>query len=293
MLRIGVVGTSGGWSSERLADVLQELTGYRLLVDMQEATLDLAAGRVWCRDVDLSSLDGLIVKKAGARYSPYLLQRLEVLNFLHQRGLPVFSQPLHIMRVLDRLSCTVALQLAGVPMPSTTITEDAERARQAVEAYGEAILKPLFTSKSRGMHLVRAGDPGLEETIGEFRQKNPIMYIQQKIEIQGRDLGVVFLGGEYLTTYARCNRNGSWSTATAKGGEYEPYTPGRECVEVARRAQAVFGLDFTSVDVVESDRGPLVFEVSAFGGFRGVLEAREIDAARLYAQYVIGKLRHR
>jgi ribosomal protein S6--L-glutamate ligase len=291
MLRIGVVGTRNGWSSERLADVLGELTGYRLLVDLQEATLDLAGGTVWFGDLDLRGLDALIVKKAGSRYSPFLLQRLELLNFLHQRGLPVFSKPLNIMRVLDRLSCTVGLQLAGIPMPATTVTEDVPRGVRAVEAYGEAILKPLFTSKSRGMELVRAGEPGLEDRIREFGNNNPVMYIQQKVEIRGRDLGVVFLGGEYLTTYARRNRNGGWSTTTANGGEYEPYTPGRECVEVARRAQAVFGLDFTSVDVVECEAGPLVFEVSAFGGFRGILEAREIDAARLYAQYVIEKLR--
>jgi ribosomal protein S6--L-glutamate ligase len=36
----------------------------------------------------------------------------------------------------------------------------------------------------------------------------------------------------------------------------------------------------------------MVFEVSAFGGFRGVLEAWNVDAAGLYADYVLGKMQH-
>ncbi|MHB8811540.1 MAG: hypothetical protein ACYC9M_16270, partial [Desulfobulbaceae bacterium] len=39
----------------------------------------------------------------------------------------------------------------------------------------------------------------------------------------------------------------------------------------------------TCVDVVETDEGPRAFEVSAFGGFRGIQEACGIDAARHYA----------
>jgi ribosomal protein S6--L-glutamate ligase len=69
--------------------------------------------------------------------------------------------------------------------------------------------------------------------------------------------------------------------------------PEPEVIELAHRAQALFDLAFTCVDVVESARGPLVFEVSAFGGFRGLHEACGIDAAGLYAAWVIDALEAR
>jgi ribosomal protein S6--L-glutamate ligase len=47
---------------------------------------------------------------------------------------------------------------------------------------------------------------------------------------------------------------------------------------------------FTCVDVVETANGPLVYEVSAFGGFRGLLEANGIDMAERYAQYVLERI---
>lgn len=92
-MKIGVVGTLGGWSSELLADTVAAKTGFRLLVDMEQVCMDLDSGKVWTQGVDLGELDGLIIKKIGARYSPDLLDRLEVLRFLAQRGLPIFLRP--------------------------------------------------------------------------------------------------------------------------------------------------------------------------------------------------------
>jgi ribosomal protein S6--L-glutamate ligase len=101
---------------------------------------------------------------------------------------------------------------------------------------------------------------------------------------------VVFLGGEYVTTYARTGSAGSWSTAVTEGGKYAPYDPSDDIIELAQSAQLPFGLTFTCVDVAETNIGPVVWEVSAFGGFRGLWEARQIDAAELYVRFVLERI---
>lgn len=291
-LRIGVIGVKDGWSSQRLADAVEAKTGFRCLIDMAEVALDLGNGRMMYEEHDLSTFDALIVKKIGSRYSPELLDRLAMLRFLHQRGVRVFSNPAAMKRLLDRLSCTVSLRLADIPMPATVVTEDIELAVQAVEQFGRAILKPLFTSKARGMQVVTAGTDS-RERIWAFREAgNHVLYVQQMVELPGHDLGVVFLGGSYLGTYARVAHDASWNTSTRSGGKYRPYDPPESLIDLARRAQAPFQLDFTCVDIVESDQGPLVFEVSALGGFRGLLQACDIDAAERYASYVIESVSH-
>lgn len=289
-MKIGVIGTIGGWSSEKLADTVAEKTGERILVDMSEVRLDLPSGRAFYRGHDLATFDALIIKKIGSRYSPDLLDRLEILRFLEERGVKMFSSAFSIMRVLDRLSCTITLQLANTPMPPTTITEDVDQALEAVRDYGEAVFKPLYTSKARGMFILRDG-PDARAAIEEYRSENPIMYLQKTIDLGDRDLGIAFLGGEYLTTYARCKTNGSWNTTTASGGKYRAFEPSPEVIEMARRAQAQFNLDFTCVDVALTDDGPYVFEVSAFGGFRGIQETSGIDAAQRYTDFVLERIR--
>lgn len=289
--RIGVVGVSDGWSSNRLADVVAERTGRRHLINLAHVNLDLAHERVTHGEDDLTAFDALIVKKLGRKYSPRLLDRLEVLHFLNDRGVRVFSRPLSIMRLLDRLACTVSLRLADIPMPDTVVTEDLDAAVAAVAEFGAAVLKPLFTSKARGMCIVKAGDDVREQIAGFQAAGNPVLYIQRKLALPGHDLGLAFLGGEYLACYARVAGGDSWNTTTHSGGKYRPHEPSREIIALAGRAQAVFDLDFTSVDIAETADGPVVFEVSAFGGFRGLREANGIDAASLYTDYVLGKLR--
>jgi ribosomal protein S6--L-glutamate ligase len=103
---------------------------------------------------------------------------------------------------------------------------------------------------------------------------------------------VSFLGGEYLATYARQGSGKSWDTTTRTGGKYVPYEPSEEIIDLAYKAQSLFeDMAFTCVDVVETPDGPQLYEVSAFGGFRGLLEANNIDVADRYVDYVLEKIK--
>ncbi len=290
--RVGVVGIPGKWSTEALADAVQRRTGFRLIIDMAGVALDLSGKRLLYNGLDLCELDGLMVKKISAEYSFNALDRLELLRVAEQAGVRVFSRPLNILRLIDRLSCTVTLCNAGIPMPQTRVTEDVPAAMDAVRAFGSAVFKPLYSSKARGMCVIDSDLDAdtMEREIRIFQADNTMMYIQKKITLPGRDLGMLFLAGKYLGTYARVQRGDAWNTTISSGGRYAAYSPPDEIVDLARRAQAPFGMDFTTVDVAESEEGPIVFEVSAFGGFRGAKEGIGLDAAGRYTDYVLKEL---
>lgn len=290
--RIGVVGVPEGWSTRQLVEAARARTRDAVLLPADRLTLDLERGRAYCAGHDLHALDAVIVKKVGAHYAPELLERLEVLRYLDESGVPVFSHPLAMMRAIDRMSGTVTLRLADVPMPPTVITEDVAEAADAVQRFGRAVLKPLYTSKARGMQVIEAG-PDAATRLADFRAAgHPMLYVQKMVELPGYDYGIVFLGGEYLASYSRVSEGVAWHTSTSGGGKYRLYEPTPDIMAVAERAQAAFGLTFTSVDVAETPDGPIVFEVSAFGGFRGLRESQGLDAAERYVDYVVRKLAH-
>ncbi len=292
MLKIGIIGIPGKWSTETLADAIESRTGYRRIIDMGEVELDLAGKRLLHGDTDLCTLDGLIIKKISASYSPNTLDRLELLRVAEHAGVRIFSRPLNILRLVDRLSCTVTLRNADIPMPETRVTENVAAAMTAVREFGSAVFKPLYSTKARGMCVIDAelSDSDMQSQIRTFQAENPMMYIQKKVALPGRDLGMVFLAGKYLGTYARVSQSDTWNTTIHSGGRYENHLPPDDIIELARRAQAPFEMDFTTVDVAETDVGPIVFEVSAFGGFRGAKEGIGIDAAGLYSEHVIGEI---
>jgi tetrahydromethanopterin:alpha-L-glutamate ligase len=288
--RIGVVGVPGGWSSQTLVDAFSG-RAEAMLIDAEELCFDSEAGAVLWRDVDLCSLDAVVIKKVGKAYGTLLLDRLEILRYVERSGVPCFSSPAKILHHMNRLSCTLALRGAGIPVPATILTQDPQIAAQAVERFGEAVLKPIYSTKARGMRLVKAGDPKLLAKLSAFNLKHPLIYVQQRVRLPGRDLGVVFLGGEYLGSYARVAAAGNWTTTIRAGGHYAPAEPSPELISLAQRAQAIFGLDFASVDVAQTPDGPVVFEVTAFGGFRGLQEACQLPAAERYADYVLARVK--
>ncbi|MEL7525492.1 MAG: GAK system ATP-grasp enzyme [Pseudomonadota bacterium] len=292
-LKIGVIGIPGKWSTEALADALEARTGFRCVIDMAEVALDLETRTLKAKLQDLCALDGLVIKKISEEYSPATLDRLEMLRVAEGAGVRIFSRTSSILGLVNRLSCTVTLSNAGIPMPATCVTENEAEALAAVQRFGSAVFKPLFSTKARGMTLMDAGsgEATLKQGIAAFKAENPVMYLQKKVNLSGRDLGMVFLGGKYLCTYARVAQTDSWNTTIHHGGKYEPFDADEDLIDLARRAQAPFGLDFTTVDVGLTDRGPVVFEVSAFGGFRGALEGASIDAAGLYADHVVSMVR--
>ena len=292
-LKIGVVGIPGKWSTEILADHLERLTGFRLVIDMAHTHLDLENNHLFFNDQDLCQLDALIIKKISAQYSPNTLDRLELLRVAAASGTRIFSSPERTMRLINRLSCTVTLRNAGIPMPPTLITEDINAATDAVMKFGTAVFKPLYSTKAQGMCVIENGNrQQIMEQVEQFKVNNAMMYVQQKVSLPGKDLGLVFLGGQYLGTYARVSSGESWNTTIQDGGKYAAYTPSQEIIALGHRAQSLFNMDFTTVDIAESDMGPIVFEVSAFGGFRGSMEGMGIDAAERYAQYVLDKIKH-
>jgi len=291
-LKIGVIGIPGKWSTEVLADAVEKKTGFRLVIDMADVSLDLDNNTLVAGDNNLCELDGLMVKKISAVYSPTTLDRLELLRVAEQAGVRVFSPALSMLRLIDRLSCTVTLRNADIPMPDTRVTEDIAVAIQTVRDFGSAVFKPLYSTKARGMTIIDAeqGSDELERSIRDFSANNQMMYIQRKINLPGRDLGMVFLAGNYLGTYARVPQGEAWNTTIHSGGRYAAHTPSDDVIELAHRAQAPFNMDFTTVDVAETDSGPIVFEVSAFGGFQGTKDGIGIDAAALYVDHALKEL---
>lgn len=290
--RIGVIGIPDGWSSEKLADAVEQKTGSRFFISIKDVSADLSTGAVYHDGLDLRTLDALIIKKMGVRYSPLLLDRLEVLRFLQQQGVRIFSDPLAIMRVLNRLTCTLTLRAGSIPMPDTVITEQPAVAHEAVKRFGRAVLKPFYTTKARGMEVIEDDQDALDKILAFQDAGNPILYVQKMIEFNGKDLGVVFLGGSYIATYARVAHHDSWNTTTHSGGKYEKCEPDQAVIDIAYRAQSLFNLDFTCVDIAITPHGPMVFEVSAFGGFRGLYESGGIQVADILVDYIIKELNH-
>ncbi len=292
-MRIAVVGHPGAWSTERLAAALRQAGATSVVVDLAACAMRLPELTVYHAGLPLA-VDAAVVKKIGDTVGGWAVrERLQILRHLEGGGVPVWSGPDRIEAAVDRARMTVELVRGGLPVPETVITEDVAEAAAAVERFGSAILKPLFTSKGRGMQRL---DPSLDlpRLLAAHAGQNPgPFYLQRFVKHPGRDLGVAVLDGEYVGAYWRIAGHDQWMTTILAGGRYERADPPAEVIDLARRAAAHFGLLFTGVDLIESEEGYRILEVSAFGGFRGLLDGCGVDAAPLMAAAVLRRVRER
>jgi ribosomal protein S6--L-glutamate ligase len=297
--RIGVCGEEGGWSSGRLTDAFRGLGCDVTFFEPRDCSI-LLSGRelpvVLHRGQPLPELAAVAVKKIGDVTHRATRTRLEVLFALEARGTLVRSRPKYVSKALNRVKMTRILAEYGVKTPATLITDSVEEGLAFLQRTGAAIFKPAFTSKGRGMHKLEASRPDeAREVLAAWASKGdePI-YLQEFVQaLDGADLGVAILDGKVLGAYRRVAPSGTWLTTIAHGGSYAPAELSPELESLALRAARPFKLTFTGVDIVPTTRGPLVYEVSAFGGFRGLWETARIDAAALFARHVLEELARR
>lgn len=290
-MNIGVIGIRGAWSTESLSKQLRRKQAGGTVIELGEIGYDLDQTQFFHLNHNLEEFDGFILKKLGKVYSSSLLDELELLELLERRGFAFFSKPSCIRRMISRLSCTIHLRENSIPMPPTFVTENIDDAVDWSARHLPVILKPLYSTKATGM--VMLDDPStLRAHILAYQAAGEkIFYIQQKFDLSGEDYGLVFLGGEYIGAYARVGDGTAWHTTTREGGKYQSFDPPAEFIELAERAQQPFGLDFTCVDVANTrEVGPIVFEVSAFGGYKGLYQSSGIDASDRLTDYAIRQL---
>jgi len=291
-MNIAVVGQPGAWSTERLADALRAAGAGVGVVDLAACSLRLPDRRLFHRGEPLEKLDGAVVKKLGDTADGWGVQeRIGMLRHLEASGVPVLSAPDRLHVAVNRYRMTCELVRAGLPVPETTVTEDVDEAVAAVERFGSAVLKPLFTSKGRGMLRLEPSrelraelESHRDEGLGPF-------YLQRFVKHPGRDLGVAVLDGRCIGAYWRVAAADHWMTTILSGGRYEKADLDPATEAIAVRAARHFGLVFTGVDLIEDADGRFsVLEVSAFGGFRGLLNGCGVDAAPMLADLVLRQI---
>jgi len=292
-MNLAVVGQPGAWSTERLADALRAAGAKAEVVDLAACSLRLPDRRLFHRGQPLEGLDGAVVKKLGDTADGWAVQeRIGMLRHLEASGVPVLSAPDHLHVAVNRYRMTCELVRAGLPVPPTTVTEDIDEAAAAVARFGTAVIKPLFTSKGRGMRRLEP----TRDLRGELEAHRDSglgpFYLQRFVKHPGRDLGVAVLDGRCIGAYWRVAAGEQWMTTILSGGRYEKAEIAPEIADMAVAAARHFGLIFTGVDLIEDSNGRFsVLEVSAFGGFRGLLNGCGVAAAPMLAELVLRRFR--
>jgi [lysine-biosynthesis-protein LysW]--L-2-aminoadipate ligase len=215
---------------------------------------------------------------------------LYALEILNSWGVKTVNRAAVVSLCGDKLLTTAALTQHGVPSPRTEIAFTPDAALEAIESMGyPVVLKPVIGSWGRLVAKVNdreAAEALLEHksVLGHFLHE--IFYIQEFISKPGRDIRLIVMGDEIISSIYRASTH--WVTNTARGATAEPCPLDAALEKIALSAAHAVGGGFLAIDVIEDPaRGYLVNEINPTPEFRGSETATGADIPNKLIDYLI------
>ena len=113
------------------------------------------------------------------------------------------------------------------------------------------------------------------------------MIVQEFIkEAKGADIRAFVVDGEVVGAMKRQGKPGEFRSNLHRGGSSRVIELTEEEKDTAIRAASAVGLGIAGVDLLQSERGPLVLEVNSSPGLQGIEATTGKDLADMIIQYL-------
>ena len=170
---------------------------------------------------------------------------------------------------------------AGINMPVTGFashTKDIEGVIESVHSV-PLVMKLLQGTQGQGIVLAETRKAA-ESVMNAFRQLDADIMVQEFIkESAGTDIRAFVVGNKVVASMKRTAPEGEFRSNVHRGGTFEVIELSNEENVTAINAAKTLGLSIAGVDLMRSDRGPLILEVNSSPGLQGIETCSKIDVA--------------
>ncbi|PQB06645.1 alpha-L-glutamate ligase [Polaribacter filamentus] len=193
-----------------------------------------------------------------------------------------------LVRSRDKLRSLQILSRAGLGLPKTVFSNYSKNVGNIIDRVDGAPLVIKLLEGTQGLGVVLADNRNSAESILEaFNGLKARVIVQEFIkEAKGADLRVFIIDGVVVGAMKRQGKEGEFRSNLHRGGTAEIVTLTDEEENAALKAAKVMGLGIAGVDMLQSDRGPLILEVNSSPGLEGIESATDKDIATQIIKYV-------
>lgn len=235
---------------------------------------------------DLSKFDAIIPRIAAnmTRYGTAIVRQLEM------QGVYTISSSLAINRSRDKLRSMQLLAKAGVGIPKTVVSRNSADIDDLIDKLGGT---PVIIKLARGTHgngvVLAETKKAAKSVLQAFYLTNEdgtnILLQEFVKESAGTDIRAFVVGGRVVASMKRQSLDDDFRSNLHKGGEGTKIKLTEEERKMAIKAARAMGLNVAGVDMMRSERGPLILEVNASPGF-GIEKVTGRDVATPIIEYV-------
>ncbi|MFN3840171.1 MAG: 30S ribosomal protein S6--L-glutamate ligase [Cyclobacteriaceae bacterium] len=193
-----------------------------------------------------------------------------------------------LIRSRDKLRSLQILSRAGLGLPKTIFMDYSRETEGIVEAVGGAPVVIKLLEGTQGLGVVLAENKKAAQSVIEaFHGVHARIIVQEFIkEAKGSDVRAFVVDGEVVGAMKRQARPGEFRSNLHRGGSATLVKLSRAEKSTAIAAARKLGLAVAGVDMLPSNRGPLIIEVNSSPGLEGIEGATRVDIAGKIIQYL-------
>ncbi|HRF79229.1 MAG TPA: 30S ribosomal protein S6--L-glutamate ligase [Flavobacteriales bacterium] len=193
-----------------------------------------------------------------------------------------------LVRSRDKLRSMQILTRSGVGIPKTVFTNYSKDVGSIVDNVGGAPCIIKLLEGTQGLGVVLAETKKAAVAVCEsFNSLKARVIVQEFIkESRGVDIRAFVVDGRVVGAMKRTGKEGEFRSNLHRGGTAELIDLTHEEEVTAIKAAKALGLHVAGVDMLQSDRGPLVIEVNSSPGLEGIEGATGQDIAGEIVKFI-------
>lgn len=193
-----------------------------------------------------------------------------------------------LVRSRDKLRSMQILTRSGVGIPKTVFTNYSKDVGSIVDSVGGAPCIIKLLEGTQGLGVVLADTKKAAVAVCEaFNSLKARVIVQEFIkESRGVDVRAFVVDGRVVGAMKRTGKEGEFRSNLHRGGKASLIALSHEEEVTAIKAAKALGLHVAGVDMLQSDRGPLVIEVNSSPGLEGIEAATGQDIAGEIVKFI-------
>ncbi|WP_309499724.1 30S ribosomal protein S6--L-glutamate ligase [Sulfurovum sp.] len=274
------------YSTKRLLEAGQAKGWNIRIIDYLMCTIEIMKGELAViYNGELLPVPDAIIPRIGASrtfYGTAMVRHFEIMGAFSVAG------NLAIARSRDKLRSLQVLSRQDVDMPKTVFASNKANAKDIIKLIGGTplILKILEGTQGVGVVLAET-QKAAQSVLDAFYGMQVNLLVQEFIkEAGGADIRALVVNGEVVGAMKRQGAEGDFRSNLHQGGSATSYALNDKERNTALAAAKAMGLGVCGVDMIPSDRGPLVMEVNSSPGLEGIEKATSVDIAEKIMDYI-------
>jgi ribosomal protein S6--L-glutamate ligase len=261
----------GNFSTKRLKEEASARGHEVVIVDYTKcfATIEKSNPIVNYEGIDLNDID-VIIPRIGSSYTRY---GSAIVRQFEMQGIFTTTSSIALVRSRDKLRSMQLMARAGVGIPKTVFSRGmTTNVEDLIEDLGGA---PVVIKLARGTHgngvvlaeTKKAAKSVLQAFYVMDDDGTNIMLQEFIKESAGEDIRAFIVGGKVVASMKRQSLDDDFRSNLHQGGSGKSVKLTEEERKTAQKAAKAMGLSICGVDMMRSERGPLILEVNSSPGF--------------------------